>query len=320
MIAAKVIEDSISEAGDRLTTLQLVYPRLVHSELMTHRVFSRNASSSRAIPVKKMLDMVRSEPAMPIHWGKNQPGMQANEQLTGYALDEARKLWLLAAENAANVADEMMQIGLHKQVANRILEPFQHINVVLTATEFDNWDELRDHDDADPNIHELARQIKVAREGSTPVLLEYGEWHLPYITAEDCEAARLYALTNSKKSVGAGELNEVVNELLCRISAARCCRVSYLKHDGTTASIVEDLALCDRLAAARPIHASPFEHQATPMPEAMPQVYFNGDGDVEVKSYVPEGVSHIDTDGYAWSGNFKGWIQSRKLIEASFAS
>lgn len=301
MIAAKVIEDSISEAGDRLTTLQLVYPRLVHSELMTHRVFSRNASSSRAIPVKKMLDMVRSEPAMPIHWGKNQPGMQANEQLTGYALDEARKLWLLAAENAANVADEMMQIGLHKQVANRILEPFQHINVVLTATEFDNWDELRDHDDADPNIHELARQIKAARNASEPTLLEYGQWHLPYVSQEE----RI-------------EMRDAIDNLRA-ISAARCCRVSYLKHDGTKSSIEEDLALCDRLAAARPIHASPFEHQATPMPEVEPQVYFNGGGDVEVKGYVPEGVSHIDMDGYAWSGNFKGWIQSRKLLEARFA-
>ena len=318
MITAKIIEDSISEAGDRLTTLQLVYPRFIHAELMTHRVFSRNASSSRAIPVKKMLEMVRGEPAMPIHWGANQPGMQASAEIQH--VFAAKDLWLLAARNAADVAEEMMNLGLHKQVANRILEPFQHISVLLTATEFSNWRELRRHKDAQPEIQHLATEIDIQMDRSTPVLLEYGEWHLPYITAEDCEAARLYALTNSKKSVGAGELNEVVNELLCRISAARCCRVSYLKHDGTTASIVEDLALCDRLAAARPIHASPFEHQATPMPEAMPQVYFNGDGDVEVKSYVPEGVSHIDTDGYAWSGNFKGWIQSRKLIEASFAS
>lgn len=306
-ITAKVIEDSISDEGVRLTTLQLLYPRLIHSELMTHRVFSRNASSSRAIPVKKMLEMIRNEPAMPIHWGKNQPGMQASEQLAGDDLRIAQDLWINAACHAAHVAEAMMEIGLHKQVANRILEPFQHISVVLTATEFDNWDELRDHDDADPNIHGLARQIKAARAGSTPKLLEYGQWHLPYVTEDDWVAMR-----------EAGYNDEESLEALRSVSAARCCRVSYLKHDGTKSNLNEDLALCARLAAARPIHASPFEHQATPMPDLMPRIYFNGGGDVEYKSYVPEGVSHIDMNGVAWSGNFKGWIQSRKLIEHSF--
>lgn len=308
MITAKVIEDSVSEAGNRLTTLQLLYPRFVHSELMTHRVFSRNASSSRAIPVKKMLEMVRNEPAMPIHWGLNQPGMQANHQLVGAHLESAKELWLEAAQSAARVAESMMEIGLHKQVANRILEPFQHISVVLTATEFGNWDELRDHDDADPNIHELARQIKIAREGSIPKILKYGEWHTPYVTDEDRDRILMSNCHSSRRI-----------ELLKKVSAARCCRVSYLKHDGTSADINEDLALCERLAGARPIHASPFEHQATPMPDVEPRIYFNGGGDVEVKSYVPEGVSHIDLHGNAWSGNFKGWIQHRKLIEQSFA-
>lgn len=312
MISAKVIEDSISPAGDRLTTLQLIYPRFIHSEVMTHRVFSRNASSSRAIPVKKMLEMVRDNPAMPIHWGENQPGMQAHEQLEGYNLERAKELWLLAAINASSVAEDMMTIGLHKQVANRILEPFQHINVVLTATEFDNWDELRDHDDADPNIHELARQIKAARNASEPTLLEYGQWHLPYIT--DNTMADIRAYLSADGHCQDSHLWDVAR----KVSAARCCRVSYLKHDGTKSSIADDLGLCEKLAGARPIHASPFEHQATPMPEAMPHVIFYGGG--EVKGCVPEGVSHIDVDGRAWSGNFKGWIQSRKLVEASFAS
>lgn len=304
MISAKIIEDSISEAGDRLTTLQLIYPRFIHAELMTHRVFSRNASSSRAIPVKRMLEMVRNEPAMPIHWGQNQPGMQANEELTADKLMLAKEMWLIAAKNAADMAEEMNALGLHKQVANRILEPFQHIQVVLTATEFDNWDELRRHEDAQPEIHALADEVHVARLNNIPRPLEFGQWHLPYVSQEERDDGYFHGK----------------EELLRKISAARCCRVSYLKHDGGAPSIAEDLALCDRLAAARPIHASPFEHQATPMPEVEPRVYFNGNGDVELKGYVPEGVSHIDMDGYAWSGNLKGWIQSRKLIEASFAS
>lgn len=308
MISAKVIEDSISEAGDRLTTLQLLYPRFIHAELMTHRVFSRNASSSRAIPVKKMIQMIRDEPAMPIHWGVNQPGMQADNQLTGKLLDAAQNAWLRAARAAANFAEEMQEIGLHKQVANRVLEPFQHISVVLTATEFDNWRELRRHTDAQPEIQHLATEIDIRMNASTPVELEYGQWHLPYIV--DADWATLYEFCHN-------DVEEATN-LARKVSAARCCRVSYLKHDGTASSILEDIALCDRLAAARPIHASPFEHQATPMPAPEPRVYFNGGGDVEVKGYVPEGVSHIDMDGYAWSGNFKGWIQHRKLIEASF--
>lgn len=308
IISAKVIEDSCSDEGIRLTTLQLMYPRLVHSELMTHRAFSRNASSSRAIPVKKMLEMVRNDPAMPIHWGKNQPGMQANEQLTGDALASTQRMWLEAAMEAAGIAENMMRYGAHKQVANRILEPFQHISVVLTATEWSNWDELRDHDAADPNIHELARQIKSARDGSIPKLLEYGEWHLPYVTDEDFELVSHFA-----------DGSECI-ELAKKVSAARCCRISYLKHDGTASSIQGDLDLCNMLAGARPIHASPFEHQGTPMLDLQPRVFFNGGGDVEVKSFLPSGVSHIDMHGNAWSGNLKGWIQHRKLIESSFSA
>jgi hypothetical protein len=231
----------------------------------------------------------------------HQPGMQANEQLCGAHLENAKELWLEAARNAARVAESMMEIGLHKQVANRILEPFQHISVVLTATEFDNWRELRRHTDAQPEIQHLATEIDIRMNASTPVELEYGQWHLPYVSQEERVKMR-----------------DAIDNLRA-ISAARCCRVSYLKHDGTKSSIEEDLSLCDRLAAARPIHASPFEHQATPMPDVEPRIYFNGGGDVEVKSHVPEGVSHIDMDGFAWSGNFKGWIQNRKLIEASFA-
>ncbi|CAB4121753.1 THY1 Predicted alternative thymidylate synthase [uncultured Caudovirales phage] len=273
MIEAKVIADSINKVGNRLTTLQLIYPRFIHSEVMTHRVFSRNASSSRAIPVKKMLDMVRNEPAMPIHWGKNQAGMQASEEFADAELKYAKSLWLHAANMAADVAEAMNELGLHKQVANRILEPFQHIHVVITATEFDNFMELRAHPDAQPEIHELATQMQNAISGSKPVErgwepLDKYDWHLPYVS--DVERAA----------------NSLAD--LLKISPARCCRVSYLKHDGTSSSIQDDILLCDRLAGSRPIHASPFEHQAVP---------------------------GSNSDLY---GNFKRWTQYRKLIEQSF--
>lgn len=301
MIHAKVIADSLSPAGVRLTTLQLLYPRFIHAELMTHRVFSRNASSSRAIPVKKMINMVRDQSAMPIHWGVNQPGMQADEQLVGSHLIHAKELWLQAANSAATIAEQMMNIGLHKQVANRILEPFQHIQVVLTATEFDNWRELRRHKDAQPEIQHLATEIDIQMDRSIPLPLRPGQWHLPY-TNEDT-LMDIIAYLKGRTDVEARN-DDTALDLARKISAARCCRVSYLKHDGTAASIEDDLALCDRLAAARPIHASPFEHQATPMTPGM--------------GFAEEGVSHIDLHGNAWSGNFKGWIQHRKLVEASF--
>ena len=270
-ISAKIIEDSIAGNGVRLTTLQLKYPRLIHSEFMTHRVFSRNASSSRAIPVAKMIEQVRTDPAMPIHWGSNQPGMQARVELEGNDRLRAIARWQLAAEAAASHAEVMMELGLHKQVANRILEPFQWIHVIVTATEWDNFFSLRAHPDAQPEIHALAEAMKQAFADSRPMPLEEGEWHLPYVT-------RLERATH---------LHDV--DLLMKLSAARCARVSYLTHDGQAPDIEKDLALYERLVGSVPLHASPVEHQATPLPAAD-----------------------------MWSGNFRGWLQYRKLVESSF--
>jgi len=243
---ATVVADSYSpETGKQLTTLQLTYPRFVHPEFMTHRVFSRNASSSRAIPVAKVIDQVRNNPAMPVHWGKNQPGMQAHEELEDTT--EAVQSWKRAARQAADVAEHMNMIGLHKQVTNRILEPFQLIHVVVSATEWDNFFALRDHKDAQPEIQTLARLMKEAMDESSYIVRsamrsENEQWHLPYVTEEERALYRL--------------------DVLIKCSAARCARVSYMKHDGTNPSPTEDVALYDRLVGADPIHASPVEHQA----------------------------------------------------------
>ena len=282
-IQAKIIEDSISAEGKRITTFQLMYPRFIHAEVLTHRVFSRNASSSRAIPVTKMLAMVKEDPAMPIHWGRNQPGMQAKEELLLGDRYLAEVLWREAAQKAASVAERMVELGLHKQVANRILEPFQHISVVLTATDLDNWFELRAHEDAQPEIHALAIQMRHTMAESIPRELKPGEWHLPYVTTEE-------------RNDGFFKKNP---ELLRQISAARCCRVSYLKHDGTAASISDDLALCEKLVGAKPLHASPFEHQATP-----DELVYEASG--------PEWKQP------KMHGNFIGWCQYRKMIEHRF--
>lgn len=267
MIEAKVIEDSISEAGKRITTLQVKFHRYILPEFNTHRVFSRNFSSSRAIPTTKLIEQVRNNPAMPVHWGKNQPGMQAHEELDGIIRQAAIESWHASAQQAASQATILHQMGVHKQLVNRVLEPFMWVTGIVTATEWDNFFELRDHEDAQPEIRELAIRMRDAIDSSVPSPLTRRQWHLPYVTIDE-------------------KLGIEDNDLLRNISAARCCRVSYLKHDGTAASIEEDLKLCDRLIGAVPLHASPFEHQALPA------------------YYADEP-----------SGNFYGWIQNRKLIE-----
>lgn len=265
-ISAKVVEDSVSLDGIRLTTLQLRYPRFIHAEFMTHRVFSRNASSSRAIPVNKMLQQVWSDPAAPIHWGQNQPGMQAKTEMEGWRRTAAQAVWRWSGRLMCGMVWVGMKLGMHKQIANRLLEPWQFIHVIVTATEWENFFLLRDHPDAQPEIRALAIVMKQAMERSTPKKLVVGQWHLPYVTA--------------------AERSEFSTELLCKLSAARCARVSYLTHDGQAPVLAKDLDLYDRLVGANPIHASPVEHQASP-------AFF----------------------AHTWSGNLRGWEQYRKSVE-----
>lgn len=243
---AKIVADSIC-TNKRITTVELQYPRFIHGEVMTHRVFSRNAMSSRAIPVGKMIDQVRENPAMPIHWGQNQPGMQAGQEIqhVGAAKDQ----WRRAAQAAAIVAEDMVKLGLHKQVANRILEPFQWMRTLVTATEWENFFELRCHPDAQPEFQHLAYMLRDALAASTPVARIPHEggpdsWHLPYVRDDE---RRLYRV-----------------DVLLKLSTARCARVSYLTHDGANPNVDQDIALYERLVGSSPIHASPCEHQAFP--------------------------------------------------------
>ena len=289
----KIIARSISEAGMPLVTAQFKYPRFIHAEFMTHREFSRNASSSRAIPVKKMIEQVRHDPAMPIHWGANQPGMQADNQLDPVKQAIAQEQWMEAAWNAANVAEDMEDTGLHKQVANRILEPFQWMHVIATTSNTSNFFGLRRHKDAQPEIKLVADMWYEALEESTATLIRKDEWHLPYITANDVVKAMQWLkygrIIRSEPSKA-----EIDNLLIC-VSAARCARVSYLTHDGAEPSIEQDLALYGRLVGAEPLHASPTEHQATP------------------DTLGPVSWEHPEEHG-----NLRGWRQFRKMLPGEY--
>lgn len=301
-IAAKIIADSISPAGVRLTTMQLRYPKFIHGEFMTHRVFSRNASSSRAIPVARLLADVVQDKVYPSHWGANKPGMQADAEhsapvalrvpvgpdavvgIPGTQGEEVSReaAWDMARQAAVDFAEALARAGYHKQIVNRLIEPFCHINVVVTATEWSNFFALRDHEGAQPEMRALAREMRAAMMLSEPAKLAPGEWHLPYVTPENF-------LTVGRRAVDQTHLNNT----LIRLSVARCARVSYLTQDGKQPEIADDLQLYERLVGAVPLHASPAEHQATP-----------------------------DTqwaDGETWSnlqlhGNFKGWVQFRKTL------
>lgn len=254
-ITAKVILDSVSPAGVRLTTLAMRYPHFIHPQLLTHRVFSRNTSSSRAIPVQRLIEDVERDPVVPTSWGRNCKGMQAREELSADEQLAAQDWWMRARAHAISDAKEGAATHAHKQIVNRVLEPYSHVNVVVTATEWNNFFALRCDDHAQPEMHALADAMRDAIDRSTPSLVPAGGWHTPYVDkAADAERLLRFFGRDTTRNIEA---------MLLHLSVARCARVSYLTHDGRVPAIEEDFGLYERLFTDR--HASPFEHQATPV-------------------------------------------------------
>lgn len=280
MIKAEILLDSLNPVGDRLTTWLVTIPRWILAELNTHRMFSRNASSSRAIPVQKMIDSVMTNPAIPVFWGKNQPGMVAHEELDDVKLehfrsvlqDGVRKLvpmtarqaalhdWLDARDNAVASVKKLLDLGLHKQNANRLLEPWMHVTDLVSATNFENFFALRAHFDAQPEFRALAYHMLDLYQRNSPRRLREGEWHIPFGDKMPKDA-------------------DIDTQL--KISAARCARLSYNSFDGDM-DINKDFAIVNKLS--KDGHWSPFEHQAQAL-----------------------GTS-------TQSGNFVGWKQYRKTF------
>lgn len=260
---AKIILDSVAENGHRLVTFQVTFPRMVLAEMNTARAFSRNSASSRAIPVDKMIAMVKSDPFIPIYWGKNQKGMQAAAELTHEKQKLAQKLWLTARDNAVRSAEAMLALGSHKQVSNRILEPFMWHTAIISATEYANFFAQRCHPDAQPEIRRIAEMMRDLYDTSTPTLMTDGEWHCPYVTEEDTEA--IAALSHFSWIPA--------HELRIRISLARCARVSYNSQEGKR-DVSADLDLFNKLVKG--MHPSPMEHPATPCDNPSQWANFKG--------------------------------------------
>jgi thymidylate synthase ThyX len=312
---SKIIADSVSPHGHRLTTFEICLPRIVLAEFNTHRLFSRNSASSRAIPVEKMIKMALEEPYVPTHWGKNQKGMQAEAELTEDEQFHARAKWLFARDSSVAHAQELLKVGVHKQLTNRLIEAFQWHTVVVSSTEWDNWDHLRDHKDAHPEIQKPAHSMKLLREAQKPELLDFTGWHLPYTTDEDWAEATYLQDQEEKTDI----------ELLKKVSVGRCAAVSYMRQN--LQDMIKDTERCGNMLVGG--HMSPFEHVARPMTEEELETYrmnhyvftdgTTADSRKERKvgdelsiNGVRKEVKSKKTDFFC--GNYNGWIQMRKEI------
>ena len=290
-IKVNIIADSICDNGTRLTTFELEYPRYIHAEIMTHRVFSRNAQSSRAVPVEKQLERIRNNPVVPIEWGANKSGMSSSSLLDTAKQYLAEKIWKSGAVYSAWVSETLGKIGLHKQWSNRVTEPVSTIKVVITATEWDNFFWLRyDVDAAQPEIVELARLMREALDSNCPFPLKNGEWHVPYV---QCGLSKL----TGGRIYYDEDHNEISLEEALKISASCCAQVSYRKLDVSKNKAIE---IYERLFSGPKPHLSPVEHQATPI-------------DNQGVTW-DKGITHVDRNGSYWSGNFKNWIQYRQVL------
>lgn len=301
---AEVLSHSISDVGVELITWTVECPRFIWAEMLTHGRLGKNASSSRAIPNKRLTQDILDNTAMPVYWGSNKSGMQAGEEIdnpvqdpiTGEMLPR-EEAWKRAASYGVAWARAFHEAGYHKQLSNRLCENLGHIRAVISATEVDNFFNLRCHPDAQPEINKLACMMRRTMRNSVPKALAVGEWHLPYVSKEDKEAlAKRVVAHPSTQGLSVTAIAEVANGLARLVSAARCARVSYKTFHGNTSTLEEDLKLCRQLALSVPGHWSPFQHQGTP------DVLVNG------KWEHPE-----------LFGNFVGMKRSRELFEADHA-
>jgi len=284
-IVVKIVKDSITEGGSRLVTWCWEYPRMIHAEIMTHRVLSRNSASSRAIPASKLRQRVIDAPAMPVYWGQNQKGMQSGDEIVD--LEAARSWWLRGSAWMLKHNLEGEALGLHKQIINRDIEPWMVIAVVVSTTDHANLFHQRKHHAAEPHFQCIANLAWELFHNHMPTYVEPGGWHLPYTDGDP-----MFDILDITK----------------KISTARCARVSYLTHEGKR-DPVEDIRLHDDLAstlnADEPGHFSPFEHPAMAIGKRERHANFEG-----WKSYRqffprqagPDTSDRCDTCG-CWAGN-----------------
>ena len=294
-IGAKVIADSITERGERMTTFELEYHRFVHSENLVHKMLSANSSSSRAIPLGRAINMTVDQNLYPIHWGAKQAGMQARNELDDETIVKAKAVWDDIRSAIVDGCKKLDELGAHKQWAARPLEAFQTIKVVRSGTDWNNFLWLRDDDMAQPEIRELAKCIKQCLEQSIPEILMEGDLHVPYVNVKyDHLGLRRYYDSDD---------NELTIDEAMMISTSCCAQISYRKLDDSKEDAIR---IYRKLFEQDKVHASPSEHVCSPIGDV--------DNVFDVRQW-PDGVTHVTRHGELYSGNLRGWIQFRQLIK-----
>lgn len=302
-----------SVTGQEIFTMICEYPRAIHAQLLTHGVFSKNSSSTRAIPLNVAIQQVRDNPSKVI-WTQNKAGMQGDVITDASAVSRLNCKHKNQLEEVISFVETLEAIGVHKQNAGRYLEPFQNIKIVLTATDWENWDWLRIHEDAQGEIAELARAMKAARDNADIMEINAGEWHVPFVERERIDDGRLryYIVDESDKEDYS--IFILTPEEAKAVSVSVCAQTSYRKADY---SLEKAEKLMGMLTNGHKVHASPFEHQATPIPDTVNVCNTNM---VDFLASLPKGVSHVRRDGRLCSGNFTNFIQHRQLIKGHDAA
>lgn len=281
-ISAEVILDSVTRTGQRITTVQVVAPKFLDAEFRTHRMFSQNSSSSRAISAERLME---DDYFLPSDIREKEGGMQGYTKLSGNLssvfLSDLRKI----RSDIVNVV-RLWSGKIHKQHLNRYLDPFAFQKKLITSTEWDNFFKLRLALDAQPEIQEAAKATRHAIDKSIP---KERHIHLPYLSSEEMTDLVPYP------------------DKACMLSAGRCARISYSNgKDGKFRVWKDDLDLAKRLLLDG--HMTPFEHQAWPME----RLYWNNRADIR---FAEKGVTAGTRDGLLISANFHGWIQNRQYLQ-----
>lgn len=283
-IYAKVLADSINSSGDRLTTFEIQLPKVFLAEFNTHRMLSKNFSSSRAIPNGRTVEIESFEPT---YYGKNQAGMEAShEEISDVAT--AKSVWASAVESSKETSRKLTELGLHKQWANRMNDWHIMAKGIVSGTEWANFLWLRNHSAAQPEFAELAKLIQEAFDSSKPQFLSPGQYHLPYVKSE------------LQGQFGQTFENSMTLEDAKKVSASACAQVSYRRLDE---SLEKALDIYNKLIGSERKHMSPFEHLGTPMTTPTPFAPYE------------RGVTHKDVNNKMWSANFQGWIQYRQTLD-----
>lgn len=293
-MTAKVLLKSVGpESNVAMITYELELPRIILAELNTHKILVRNSQSSRAVPLKSAIKKIDDgDIFVPSYWGKNKSGMSATESLSQNDIEMCKDEWHYLAYVASASATVFDELKLHKQIAGRILEPFQMIKIVLSGTEWDNFFNLRIHPAAEPHFRDLAIKMYEANKEAPIVKLTSEQWHLPYITYKD---------DGYYDSVG----NKLSIEDARMVSLSCIAQTSYRKHDESLEK-AEDII--GKLFNGDVVHASPAEHIAKPMRCA------KADEEIYTPFLWESGVTHMDKNEDFWSGQLKHWIQYRQLI------